>query len=204
MKTIIGLILTTKLFVIANITLAAGIVGSKHDFSNQIWSRGEVCIACHTPHGSNSTVEAPLWDHTLTTQTYTPYTSDTMKATAGQPDGLSKLCLSCHDGTIAIDSFNKTMGSTMIANPIGPNLQNGQGHWKHPVSFIYDSNLAVADTRIYDPSVVVSPLGGTIQRDLLKNNKVQCTSCHDVHNSKGLDKLLKINETDLCITCHNN
>lgn len=205
MKTLIVLFITANLLLISSATFGASIRGSKHDFSSLVLAGGEVCIVCHTPHGSNQgSIDAPLWDHSITTQTFTPYTSRTMKAAVGQPDGLSKLCLSCHDGTVAIDSFNGSMGTTFIKKAIGPNLNSSSGHWKHPVSIVYDTSLSVADTRLYDPSTATTVLGGTIQRDLLKNNKLQCTSCHDVHNTSGIDKLLKINANDLCITCHNN
>lgn len=191
------------LLLISCSSFAAGIRGSKHDFSKNNWSEGELCKACHIPHGANAgRVDAPLWDHTMTTQTFTPYTSKTMKATVGQPDGLSKLCLSCHDGTVAIDSFNGLMGTSFMRSKIGPNLLKGQGHWKHPISIIYDSSLAVADTRLNDPAVKMTILGGTIKKDLLSNDKVQCISCHDVHNDKGIGTLLRITENALCKTCH--
>jgi predicted CXXCH cytochrome family protein len=181
---------------------ASSIKGSKHDFSRNVWSQGEVCIACHVPHGANETVpNAPLWGHSITTKVFTPYTNSTIKAAVGQPDGTSKLCLSCHDGTVAIDSFNGTMGSTYMKDPI--NLAGG-GHWRHPVSILYDSNLAVADTRLYNPVTTKTRIGGTISHDLLSYNKVQCTSCHDVHNDSGYDKMLKMNEDNLCKTCHRN
>jgi len=34
---------------------------------------GEVCVYCHTPHGANSTIDAPLWNHTIKSATYTTY-----------------------------------------------------------------------------------------------------------------------------------
>lgn len=187
---------------VPSLSQLAGIRGSKHDFSGSGWTDGEICIACHVPHGASSNVDAPLWDRSNSTQTFIPYTSVTMKAAVGQPDGNSKLCLSCHDGTVAMDSFNGLMGSVFIQNPIGPNLLNGDGHWPHPVSIVYDSNLSAVDTRINDPSGTFTALGNTIQQDLLKNDKLQCSSCHDVHNAKGLPTLLKITENQLCITCH--
>lgn len=191
------------LFILTNSVFAAHIKGTKHDFSRYTWSEGEICKVCHIPHGANSgNVDAPLWDHNITTQTFTPYTSSTMKAAPGQPDGLSKLCLSCHDGTVAINSFNGTMGTTYIGDRIGPNLNSGQGHWKHPISITYDTALSVADTRLYDPNVKTTSLGGTIKKDLLFNNKLQCASCHDVHNDKGIGTLLRITENTLCKTCH--
>ena len=198
-------LMKTLVFVLVmlNSAFGAGIRGSKHDFSNEKWSEGEYCKACHIPHGANvGSVYAPLWSHTITTQTFTPYTSNTMKATPGQPDGLSKLCLSCHDGTIAIDSFNGVVGTDYIKNAIGPDLKNGDGHWGHPISIVYDSNLAIANTRLHDPTVQTTALGSTIQRDLLYADKVQCTSCHDVHDKRGISSLLRISENTLCLTCH--
>jgi predicted CXXCH cytochrome family protein len=161
-----------------------------------------MCIVCHTPHGSIAAAAIPLWNHAITTQVFTPYTSATMKAVVGQPDGASKLCLSCHDGTVAMDSFNGVVGTTKLTGVIGPNLLTGQGHWKHPISITFDTALSVADTRMNNPAIKITALGGTVQKDLLFSNKVQCNSCHDVHNVKGLPKYLRIVESTLCVTCH--
>ena len=87
---------------------AQTIVGSSHDFSGQTaWNTsGEICKVCHTPHNAITTVtNAPLWNHQMTNATFQLYTSATMNATTGQPDGSSKLCLSCHDGTVALENF---------------------------------------------------------------------------------------------------
>ena len=63
----------------------------------------EICIFCHTPHNANPAV--PLWNHTMSTGVnYQPYTSTTLAAAVGVPTGSTKLCLSCHDGTVAIGS----------------------------------------------------------------------------------------------------
>src|ERR1035438_10544635 len=63
-------------------------------------TESDICIFCHAPH--NTTGEGPLWNHELSHATYTPYTSSTLKAAVDQPTGASKLCLSCHDGTVAL------------------------------------------------------------------------------------------------------
>src|SRR5690242_6849752 len=87
-------------------THAASIVDSKHNLAIsgpgeiRAMAETEICIFCHTPH--KTTGQAPLWSHVMPAQNYTPYSSTTMKATdVGQPTGASKLCLSCHDGTVA-------------------------------------------------------------------------------------------------------
>lgn len=65
----------------------------------------EVCVYCHTPHGANSTIGAPLWNRTNPGTSYTVYNKPlTSGQTARAPGVNSLVCLSCHDGTVAIDS----------------------------------------------------------------------------------------------------
>lgn len=187
----------------------AGITGSAHDFSGTSWAEGQICLPCHTPHFATKLVDdaAPLWNHEVTTATYTLYSSATLDATLEQPSGVSKLCLSCHDGTVALDSFGGATGSVYIASQFNvASSVGGSSHLSddHPISFVYNSALATADGGLFDPTAALSGLGGTIDSDLLINNKLQCTSCHDVHNSQNQDKLLvKSNDgSALCKTCH--
>ncbi len=71
----------------------------------------EVCVFCHTPHGSNTGPgtfpgPAPLWNRLMpTTANYTLYTAPNMDSTATGPVGVSMACLSCHDGTVALDAL---------------------------------------------------------------------------------------------------
>ncbi|MFQ5479121.1 MAG: cytochrome c3 family protein [Candidatus Binatia bacterium] len=183
----------------------AGIVSSEHDFSNKGWNNtGEICVVCHAPHNSNTSVsDAPLWNHAVTTATFTTYSSATLDATTGQPDGISKLCLSCHDGTVAIDNFGGQGGGSQFMSGgelIGTDISND-----HPISLVYDSSLASLDGGLHDPSTRASGLGGTVDEDLLFNAKLECGSCHDVHDSQGTGgHLLRLsnNGSALCLTCH--
>ncbi|MCF6283924.1 MAG: cytochrome c3 family protein [Candidatus Hydrogenedentes bacterium] len=185
-------------------TASASIAGSAHDFSTKGWNTtGEMCVVCHTPHNADNTVaNAPLWNHDVTTATYTPYTSLTLDATVGQPAGTTKLCLSCHDGTIAVDSFGGATGTNFLTG--GKNLSIDLSD-DHPISFTYDATLASADAGLFDPTSVNSGLGGTIDADMLFGGKVECSSCHDVHNAfNNNDLLVKSNAgSALCLTCHN-
>ena len=102
------------------------IAGSKHDFSAQAWSDNEICKPCHTPHNADVSVTGRIWAHTMSTATYKYHgTSGTSTDTTTRTDAAnsnitqtgmdnaSRLCLSCHDGTVALDSFmGKTGGST--------------------------------------------------------------------------------------------
>ena len=73
----------------------------------------EICVYCHTPHGANDTKGAiPLWNRTLNQGQYTIYDKPTtLNRPIGQPGPNSVTCLSCHDGTISIDSIINMPGS---------------------------------------------------------------------------------------------
>lgn len=185
----------------------AGIKGSAHDFSG-LDSGQQLCIFCHTVHGSDTKVtDAPLWNHETTKKSYTVYSSPTMDATVGQPAGASKLCLSCHDGTIAVDSYGGRTGSVKMGGAVAVGADDLAND--HPVSFVYDDALAAKDKGLFAPSSQPSSLGGTVARDMLFNNNLECSSCHDVHNGPAAaainDKLLVVTQvqSQLCLTCHN-
>jgi predicted CXXCH cytochrome family protein len=182
------------------------ILNSKHNLS--ISSPGdirattetEVCIFCHTPHQAIG--DAPLWNRQLPPQQYTPYASTTLKATVGQPTGSSKLCLSCHDGTIALGMVNSRTtpiplqgGVTTLParrTRIGTDLSDD-----HPVSFRYDAALVAANPDLNDPS----SLNQRVRLDA--NREMQCTSCHDPHNNEFGKFLVQDNSgSALCVQCH--
>ena len=210
------------LIIVASTIVWAGLQDSHHDFTSLNGS-GEICKPCHTPPNAMTSVnEAPPWNHEVTTATFTPYKSPTMNALPGQPTGTSKLCLSCHDGTVAVDSFGDHLGTIFISDTwytypndsldsyLGTDLTGD-----HPISFDYNSALANSDGELYDPATTPSGLGGTITEDLLNNGRLECTSCHDPHLSRssgcnagschfGQQTLsLWKNGDALCFTCHN-
>jgi len=208
MKTKHTQIAILSFLLLANFGFGQTIVGSSHDFSTQSWNTtGEICICCHTPHNANISVpDAPLWNHQNTAATFQLYTSPTFNgsATITQPSGSSKLCLSCHDGTVALENFGTTANGTHFIsgiNNLGSDLRND-----HPISFLYDASLIAADPGLWNPTTHPSGIGsGTIAQAMLFNNKMECASCHDVHNSTGIAHLLrKTNAASaLCLTCHN-
>ena len=116
----------------------------------------EICVFCHTPHGAIVSDSAPLWNHTLSTvANYTVFNSATLLSTVGQPDKGSKLCLSCHDGTVAIGAVKNTPGpgSTGLIQMTGVDAQGrmpvGPTNWgtnvtSHPISVAVNDNL-IAD-----------------------------------------------------------
>jgi len=182
---------------------AGSIVNSKHNLSLsgpgkvKGTTETEICVFCHTPHSAVSS--APLWNRYDSGQVYIPYTSTTLKATTGQPAGASKLCLSCHDGTIALGMVRSRSDVIPFTQPIegeenlGTDLSDD-----HPVSFRYDSSLAFSNKQLRDPAA----LTGTIRLD--KDSQLQCTSCHDPHDNQ-FGYFLKTDALrgNLCLTCHN-
>ncbi|MGK7345966.1 MAG: cytochrome c3 family protein, partial [Candidatus Nitrospinota bacterium M3_3B_026] len=73
---------------------------------------GAICVYCHTPHGANTQIDAPLWNRTSPGNTYTLYNIPLTSGQSPTQPGVNSLtCLSCHDGTVAIDSIINMPGS---------------------------------------------------------------------------------------------
>jgi predicted CXXCH cytochrome family protein len=204
------------------------IAGSAHDFSDFSWSDGEICKPCHTPHHAIAgDLSGRLWNHTLSTATYLLHAGGNPdpKRAGGQEDmdRVSRLCLSCHDGTVALDSFGgKTDGTTLIGQvdsdaKLGTDLTND-----HPVGvaviFKEETNYG---HYVYKPIASAKSAGlrfvkvdGTrtyTNQDGLEttadNEAVGCATCHDVHGNvpAGAFNLLRVpnDASGLCLTCHN-
>lgn len=169
------------------------------------------CFNCHVPHKSGDPTDpdaygVPLWSTAQNADglpTFDLYSSDTLDATdVSQPNGPSKMCLGCHDGSYVV--FSQYLPDSEAI------FQPGDLARSHPISFTYDTALANADGALHDPVTVTSGLGGTIDEDLLDSqHKVQCTSCHDVHTTGFGEYLLKYDievaaeaEALLCRACH--
>lgn len=210
---IVGLFLVS----LGGVVALGGITNSVHDLRTEL-GINEICVVCHAPHNaadpdSSGLDYSPLWNHEVSTGPYTLYSSSTLDHTPGQPDGSTKLCLSCHDGSVAVDNYGGVTSGTIFVDDavfdgtpgtatgaernFGTNLNND-----HPVSFSYDP-VAAIDPEI-NPSTDPTPIGGTIATRLLVAGKVQCSSCHDVHDVDGNSHLLVIDNvgSQLCLTCH--
>ncbi len=156
---------------------------SSADGNTKSGTESQICVFCHTPHGANTTNVSPLWNRATSGATYNAYSSESLDARfvlasnwLGQPLGSSKLCLSCHDGTIALGnvvnapgagagSAISVAGSTTTTMPAGTNTDGASpaqsGYTRligsdlrndHPISITYDSTLAARDGELRVPN----------------------------------------------------
>ncbi len=138
---------------------------------------GEVCVYCHTPHGGNAGVQAPLWNRTINITSYTVYSGTLASGqTVTQPGASSLMCLSCHDGTIAIDS--------VINMPGSGNYLSAQ---TNTVSDTFLDTWSNASGRNTTTHAVMHTGAAT--------NPTACLSCHTMPD-------MRIADADDCVKCH--
>ncbi|MBN2332505.1 MAG: cytochrome C [Deltaproteobacteria bacterium] len=186
---------------------AAGVADTRHNLSvsgpGEIVATAEVriCIFCHTPHHASPT--QPLWSRELSGASYDLYASTTIKAQPGQPTGASRLCLSCHDGTVALGLLHDaavpiTMagGITTLPSSRSTNLQTDLAD-DHPISFAYTAALAAVNGELRDPATLPAAI------KLEEGSQLQCTACHNPHKDPYGKFLVMDNAgAALCVACH--
>ncbi|MEN8130705.1 MAG: cytochrome c3 family protein [Pseudomonadota bacterium] len=183
-----------------------GIETSKHNLSVtgtgdiRAVSETQICVFCHIPH--NASPSAPLWNREDPGLNYIPYTSSTTDAMPGQPTGDSLLCLSCHDGTIALgDLLSRdvdvamTLGVTTMPADRRSNLGTDLSD-DHPVSFDYADAYGL-DSQLVSPALLTEAV------KLDRYGQLQCTSCHDPHDDTNSNfMVMDAANGALCETCH--
>jgi predicted CXXCH cytochrome family protein len=219
----------------------ATIVGSLHDFysNTNAWiggspgwisgTRTNVCGECHTIHHAPDPSKGPLWIHTPSSQTYKTYDqagSDTfdqlgLTVTLGSS---SKACLSCHDGTVAINdqtslingpsgtSTNQLKGGVgvFLTDAVIPINNNDLTHM-HPIGVSYTAASAAvpAGDLKATSSTFPNTAGNLTVLAQLKgvNRTVECSTCHDIHRTRGGSSTSGIytvaSGQNLCLGCHN-
>jgi predicted CXXCH cytochrome family protein len=187
----------------------ASILTSKHNLSvsgpGQLKALSEtrVCVFCHTPH--NASPQTPLWNKDPGPVNYNLYESSTLRVVPSQPSGASRLCLTCHDGLIALGALLtgpvQTTGEITVGSRsyIGIDLADD-----HPVSISYINAIA-GNPEIVRPV----PSDPRILFYGSFNVTIECSTCHDPHNDdlcdRGFDcKFLVMDNknSELCLKCH--
>lgn len=207
-KTHLLTIITMLLLSYDTTSQGASILFSKHNLSTtgpgevKSTTESRICIFCHTPHNAHRDIPY-LWNRSDQTTNYTPYQSSTMHASIGQPTGTSKICLSCHDGTIALGAVLsrdteipfvggiRTLPSSRRSN-LGTDLSDD-----HPISFDYQTSIDAGNAEL----AATSALPEEIILD--DGGQLQCTTCHDPHDDTWGDFLVMSNQfSALCTGCH--
>jgi predicted CXXCH cytochrome family protein len=188
------------------------ILGSRHNLSTsgpgEIKSLSEtrVCIFCHSSH--NASGEGPLWNHqTSTPAAFKVYTRSTLSAMPDQPNGATKLCLSCHDGTIAVGAI-RGVGRPIPMQGVGASGEipsTRRSHigtdltGTHPVSIRFRQESAASSTNLRWPPNDPENRVGTDA-----DGFVQCTACHDPHGSASQRYPFWQKESflEVCQVCH--
>lgn len=230
-------------FISTNI-FAGSVIGSKHDLSSLDERAGtgvmgdmmfdnfqRACVYCHAPHTPAHTPtrgNAPLWNKLYPLTTYKVYDSPTLDSTSSQPASTSLACLSCHDGTLAVDRLinkppqTKTDTDThhMKIAKGGGNNQCSQCHrgGENSIPGIHDLGIAAFGSNLSDDHPVSisyprerddSQFHPVPDDDVFDNGvrlfsgRVECASCHNVHNPDRTPFLRAgVEGSALCLTCH--
>lgn len=220
-------------------TPGAGVANSPHNINNVTPNGdayGRVCAYCHTPH--HAIVDGaiaeynPLWSHQVNSDTYAPYQSRTAESAlaanqvvAGDPlVGPSRLCMSCHDGVVAVSEHygnasadngsakvGDNWGEISVGDALGNKLTND-----HPIGFDYDKvvtadkgngtlgtglksaattfNVTIAGTGVNYGGTHTRAIGDLMYKTAGGTKVMTCASCHDVHNNENNDDYLLINK----------
>lgn len=184
----------------------------------------QICVFCHHPHrtagGANVWTNEVLWNQSAaTTTSYATYDTTTSETINGVTSNVtatsglrSYLCLSCHDGEIALNALialprdggsNVTNALTMQWGSLGDTLEDD-----HPVNITVDN---VNDTGLNTPDLI-NAAGLPLYTGL---TTIQCSTCHDVHDN-GVSgstadtgvQFMRLNnwaiDSTICTTCHIN
>jgi predicted CXXCH cytochrome family protein len=217
---------------VAHAQNTAVIAGGPHDLSTGSALRntntsinGQTCVFCHTPHGGANSI--PNWNRSTPTgttyQLYTSSTSDVTTTGAQIAASVSGACMSCHDGTMAMDvllnvnglpftpavGFTRQTGAKATYGSTGggtSNLMSGGLPFlgtdlrnDHPVTIVYETARAATPTEYVTQLVSGAKItvGTTNPLPLFGASSgtatVECASCHNAHNNSLGNFLRKSN-----------
>lgn len=191
------ILLTAALVMVATSAFAvSNIAATKHNLASGggqsvVGTNDQLCKYCHTPH--NAIAAVPLWNRTNASGIATKYVSGSMYASSAVPAGTSLMCLSCHDSSPTAQAQDTTIGITgslTVTKQIN-DATNGMAD-DHPVSINYEA-----------AKIVDGGLKTVTAATPLFSGKVECGSCHAVHDNSFAPFLRMDNAgSNLCLACH--
>lgn len=221
---------------------ANDILGSKHDLTSlneragveamggvAFNDYGDACIYCHLPPEKNigegeTGGGITGWNRVRPlAKKYQTYNSASLQETVNRPSDISMLCLSCHDGTMAVDRIVfKPMGwstskQATLHMKIGASSDINHCGKCHDGDIAHDIGIKTIGTDLQDDHPIsiryagfandnpnfrtVDGPGGFDNGVKLYDGMVECASCHDIHNPQAR-MLLRVERSILCSTCH--
>ncbi len=203
--------------------LSSGGTGAIRSLAPGSGGTDQVCVFCHTPHSANP-IEAPLWNKTNPSVSYTVYASDVMSYLSITPEQpltgaihvKSRICLSCHDGTIALGSLVNApyglSGDVAMQGTAGGFMPSTARGWigtdirdDHPIAVAYDTTKDPELQAVSGAIRLYRLNAGRVISDPLRSNGsfVECTSCHDAHDNQYGKFLVQSNQNSaVCTSCH--
>lgn len=103
----------------------------------------------------------------------------------------TRLCLECHDGTLAPNILNNIRGEFRGVTPAAFCLEKG-----HPVAVDYRLAVTASKGRLRDPALIDPAVK-------LEDGRVGCTSCHDPNSQLRAKLVMSNSGSRLCFSCHN-
>ncbi len=198
--------------------IAQKLAGSDHDFTIGGGGASSLCITCHSPHKAGMT--PLLWNHKLATHAGYSW-SDATKTTGGTTlptnilttwSGSTKMCLSCHDGTVGVGTLY--FGSYTYGGSLPPVITNAAGtdlKGNHPVAVPYPYgglkntyNTNTTGDLVPLTEYVPTPTKVKIFADpsVATNNRgMECASCHNPHDDTN-GAFLRDAKSAFCSNCH--
>jgi|GEM_PF-1990849 len=188
-----------------------GIDGSPHDLRSGPGI--ETCVFCHTPHGLSQLKER--WFQNRQDDTWR---TDTKRLKLK----VARLCLSCHDGSIAPETTLSLPDAKVLKVRVRKKERPSDTRFKVEgiskfryeeriikivdTDQVYDFHdhpigVRLKDVALVDPEIYREPLSENLK---LYNGIVDCGTCHSVHNTTPFQPLLAENNSGsrLCLSCH--
>lgn len=226
-KVMISIMLTILMLLIPSVAAHAreyaaakapglGITETPHDLKHQLgFENIDLCSWCHAPHGDFEQIIPPLWSQE-SPERFAVYSQgpdeqkdrideETAEALQYRPGPSSMLCLSCHDGSNASNKYgfiSKIIGRASMESFSYSGNAPAARLKEHPIGFDYrKAERSMFDLRRSSETVSES----FAIEDLLRQGRVECVTCHDVHNIRNQgEKFLWTSDarSNFCFTCH--
>jgi predicted CXXCH cytochrome family protein len=171
---------------------------TRHDLSVE---GAATCPMCHVVDSTRGGID-PEWDPQGDSGAFSTYTDpDAAPARPWRPQGVSLVCLSCHDGMIGPDRVITTQVAAVASGAILADYRTvflGE----HPISVSY----GLTEDRLRTTALNVNAYGragGVLPLFGSQRSAVECASCHNAHY-ETFDAFLRVTaaQSTLCTTCH--